>query len=61
MMGGIVWLGYQALGDWFDDVFYKRCIALGLLIGSGMAVYTAFVLALKVTSISELKASFRRG
>ncbi|MDC0087991.1 murein biosynthesis integral membrane protein MurJ [Akkermansiaceae bacterium] len=61
VMGGIVWLGYQALGDWFNDAFYKRCIALGLLIGSGMGVYGILVLALKVTSISELKSSFRRG
>ena len=60
-MGVIVWLGLQVLSSWFEAAFWKQCIALGLLIGLGMAVYAALVLALKVTSVAELKAGFKRG
>ena len=60
-MGVIVWFGHQLLGSWFDAVFWKQCIALGLLIGLGMGTYAVLVLALKATSVSELKAGFRRG
>lgn len=61
VMGGVLMLAHQALGDWFAAEFYKRCLALGLLIGLGASVYGVLVLALRVTSVSELKASFRRG
>ena len=60
-MGLLVGLGYWVLGDWFNDVIYKRCIALGLLIGLGMSAYAVLVLAMKVTSVAMLKSSFRRG
>jgi len=60
-MGVIVWLAYQVLGAWFEGAFWKQCTALGLLIGLGMSAYAVLVLALKVTSVGELKSSFRRG
>lgn len=60
-MGVVVWLGYQVLGGWFDEVFWKQCMALGLLIGLGMSAYAVLVLALKATSLAELKAGFKRG
>ena len=60
-MGALVWGGYQVLGSWFEEVFWKQCTALALLIGLGMSVYAVLVLALRATSIAELKAGFRRG
>lgn len=60
-MGLLVWLGYQVLGSWFDEAFWKKCLALGLLVGLGMSAYAVLVLALKATSIAELKAGFKRG
>ncbi|MDB4054829.1 murein biosynthesis integral membrane protein MurJ [Akkermansiaceae bacterium] len=60
-MGALVWGGYQLLGSWFEGAFWKQCTALTLLIGLGMSVYAVLVLALRATSIAELKAGFRRG
>lgn len=60
-MGVLVWLAYQVLGSWFDEALWQRCIALALLVGLGMTAYAMLVLAMKVTSLSELKAGFRRG
>ena len=61
VMGGLVWGGYQVLGSWFEEAFWKQCTALALLIGLGMSAYAVLVLLLKATSIAELKAGFRRG
>ncbi len=61
VMGVLVWIGYQVLGPWFEEGFWKQVTALGLLVGLGMAAYAVLVLMLKATSISELKAGFRRG
>ena len=60
-MGVIVWLGLQVLGPWFKEAFWKQCVALGLLIGLGMGVYAVLVLMLKATSLTALKAGFKRG
>ena len=60
-MGGIVWLAYQVLGSWFEGPFIKQCTALGLLIGLGISAYAILILAMKATSISELKSGFRKG
>jgi len=61
VMGILVWIGYQVLGSWFEEAFWKQVLALGLLVGLGMSVYAVLVLILKATSISELKSGFRRG
>ena len=61
VMGALVWGGYQVLGSWFEEAFWKQCTALALLIGLGMSAYAVLVLLLKATSIAELKAGFRRG
>ena len=61
VMGVIVWFAYQLIGSWFDEALWRRCIALALLVGLGMTAYAMLVLGMKVTSISELKAGFRRG
>lgn len=61
VMGVIVWLGLQVLAGWFDEAFWKQCVALGLLIGLGMSVYAVLVLWWKATSMGELKAGFKRG
>lgn len=60
-MGVLVWLGYYLLGSWFVDGFWYQCVALALLIGLGMAAYGILALALRATSVAELKAGFRRG
>ncbi len=61
IMGGLVWLAYQAIGSWFDAALWQRCIALALLVGFGMTAYVMLVLGMKITSLPELKAGFRRG
>lgn len=60
-MGLIVWLGLQVLGSWFDAAFWKQCIALAILVGLGLVTYAILALALKATSVAELKAGFKRG
>ncbi len=60
-MGGLVWTGYQFLGTWFEQAFWKQCACLALLVGLGISAYAILVLVLKATSIAELKAGFRRG
>lgn len=60
-MGVLVWVGYQVLAPWFAKAFWQQCVALALLVGLGISTYAVLVLMLKVTSVSELKASFRRG
>jgi len=60
-MGLLVWLAYQMLAPWFNEAFWKQCVALALLVGLGMTAYALMVLGMKITSLSELKAGFRRG
>jgi len=60
-MGILVWLGLQAIGSWFEGAFWQQCLALGLLVGLGITTYAILILAMKVTSVRELKAGFRRG
>ena len=61
VMGGLVWLGYQLIGSWFEDELWKQCTSLALLIGFGIFIYAVLVFVLRATSIAELKAGFRRG
>lgn len=61
VMGGLVWAGYQLLGSWFEDVFWKQCASLALLIGFGISIYAVLVLVLRATSLAELRVGFRRG
>lgn len=61
-MGLLVWAGHAfVLEAWFGKGFWQQCLALGLLVGLGMSAYAVLVLALKATSVSELRAGFRRG
>ena len=61
VMGALVWVGYTVVEPWFDHALWKQCTALAILIGLGISAYALLALMLKATSISELKASFRRG
>ena len=61
VMGVIVWFAHQLIGSWFAEALWQKCIALALLVGLGVVTYAMLVLGLKVTSVSELKAGFRRG
>lgn len=47
------------LSPWQGDLFWQKAIAMGVLIGAGTAVYGIAVIALKVTSVRELKAAFK--
>ena len=61
-MGLLVWLAYdQVLASWFEGIFWRQCLALALLVGLGMSAYAVLVLALKATTLAELKAGFRKG
>lgn len=61
VMGVLVWFGYCLLETWFTDGFWRQCIALALLVGFGIFIYAVLALALRATSLAELKAGFRRG
>lgn len=61
VMGGLVWGGYQLLGAWFEEAFWKQCMCLAFLISLGLLTYALLILVLKATSIKELKAGFRKG
>ncbi len=61
VMGGLVWVGYQLLGAWFEEAFWKQCMCLAFLIGFGILTYALLILVLRATSIKELKAGFRKG
>ncbi len=60
-MGGTVWGLLIMIKPWFMASFWQKNIALALLIGLGVIVYSILVLALKATTVEELKAGFRRG
>ncbi len=48
------------LGGWLVADFWQKTIALAILISFGLTVYIAGVLGMKVTSLHELKNSFRK-
>lgn len=60
VMGILIWLGAWALEPWFSGTQWQRIAALTLVIGLGLTVYALSALLLRVTSVSELKAGFRR-
>ncbi|MEN8693376.1 MAG: murein biosynthesis integral membrane protein MurJ [Akkermansiaceae bacterium] len=47
------------LTPWMEEIFWQKVIAMTVLIGVGAAVYGMVVIALKVTSLRELKSAFR--
>lgn len=60
-MGAVVWFGSRLMAPWFSSgVEWLRITAMLLLVGVGAGVYGALALALKATSLSELKAGFKR-
>jgi putative peptidoglycan lipid II flippase len=60
-MGIALWSLHGMIDHWFDGGFLWKVIGLALLVGSGVAVYFAAAIAMKATSLRELKAGFRRG
>lgn len=60
IMGVLIWIGARLLEPWFDGLQWQRIVALALVIGLGLTAYALSALFLRVTSVSELKASFRR-
>jgi putative peptidoglycan lipid II flippase len=61
VMGVLVWLLYQGLATWFMGEFWLKCIVLGVLIVFGMLAYVVLALLMRVTSVAEMRAGFRRG
>ena len=60
VMGGVVWLGAQWLEDWFLGVQWQRIAAMLILVAIGGIAYGILIFLTKATSLSELKAGFRR-
>ena len=60
LMGAAVWGGKLAMDPWFDGAIWQKVIALGLLVGFGASIYGVLLLALKATTVAEIKAGFRR-
>lgn len=48
------------MGAWLLGGFWPKAISTGILVGFGATIYAMGVLFLKVTSLSGLKAAFRR-
>ena len=58
LMGGVAWLAALALGPWLSGTQWQKIVALILIVGTGMTVYGILALAMRVTSLAALKASF---
>lgn len=61
VMAGALFGLLEVVGPWFDQGAGRRFAALGVLCGGGFLVYAVAVIALKGTSLGELKEQFRRG
>lgn len=63
LMGAGVWFLAREVSDWLlgDHSQVVRLIVLGGIVVSGMVMYLILTLLLKVTSVAELKAGFRKG
>jgi putative peptidoglycan lipid II flippase len=59
-MGAVVFAAHRLLGTWFGGAQWQKFIAMALVTGAGASAYGVLVLALKATSVAELKAGFRR-
>ena len=59
VMAVALWFARPILTPWMSEAFWQKVIAMSLLIGLGVVVYAFGVLALKVTSVRELKVAFR--
>lgn len=59
-MGAVVYGAHLALGAWFGGDQWQKVLAMLLLVGVGASAYGVLALVLKATSLSELKAGFRR-
>lgn len=59
-MGGVVWFAHQGLKPWFAGAQWQRFAAMGTLVAAGAGAYAIFALALKATTLAELKSGFRR-
>lgn len=60
VMGATVWFGSQLMADWFAGVQWQRISAMVALVALGVVTYGVAILLTKATSLSELKAGFRR-
>ena len=60
VMGGAVWVAGWALAPWLAGSQWQRVVALALIVGAGLAVYSLCAFLLRATSLSELRASFGR-
>jgi len=61
LMGALVGLAAWGMAPWFESgIEWRRIVALLLLVGLGASAYGVLALALKATSIAELKEGFRR-
>lgn len=60
-MGVVVWFGARLMEPWFSSgIEWLRVTAMLLLVSAGVGAYAFLALALKATSVAELKAGFRR-
>lgn len=58
VMGGVAWLASWALGSWLAGPQWQKLSALALVVGTGMTTYAILAIALKATSLAEIRASF---
>lgn len=57
LMGALVWTLAWLLRGWFAGGELPRIAALAIVIGAGMSAYGALVIALRATSLAEMKGA----
>ncbi|MCZ6763989.1 MAG: murein biosynthesis integral membrane protein MurJ [Alphaproteobacteria bacterium] len=60
VMGGCVYYAHARLAIWFDAGFWQQLLALTVLVVGGFVLYVALLLAMRVTTPSELRRTLIR-
>ena len=59
-MGAFLRFTFPTLAVWFEGAEWQKISAMLILVTGGAVVYGVLAVLLKATSLSELKAGFRR-
>ena len=54
-----VWAAWKGIEGWFEHGLWARIGSLALLVGLGVSVYGMLILALRATTVQELKEGFK--
>ena len=60
LMGVVLFFAARGLSIWFEGDWWRRVIAMVLLVGTGVSAFGALALFLRATSVQDLRAGFGR-